>query len=131
MLGTQLYDHIVTMTDFLEPIKSAGYWGTLPASLEKTYPVLRGTWVFLDPNTSQKQPRPPVRNVGRPAPMQQAPAGAASDITTPSSLIVVQVDWTEDGDGSYDKTGTRFFKLEPGKPGAKANMDLNLLELGE
>lgn len=61
--------------------------------------------------------------------MQQMPVAAPAD--TPSSLIIVQVDWTDDGDRSYDKTDTRFYRLEPGKRGAKVNLDLNLLELGE
>ncbi|KAJ4361164.1 hypothetical protein N0V95_002133 [Ascochyta clinopodiicola] len=41
------------------------------------------------------------------------------------------VDWTDDGEGVYDKTDSRFYKLEAGKGGAKVNMDINLLELGE
>ncbi|KAF2631906.1 hypothetical protein BU25DRAFT_454288 [Macroventuria anomochaeta] len=129
VLGTQLYHRLVKSNDFLEPIKSAGYWGTIPGSLEKTRPTLRGTWIFRDPNNAQKQALPPTRNVGRPAPMQQTPSPAA--ISTPSTLIVVQIDWTDDGEGSYDKTATKYYRLEPGKCGAKVNMDVNLLELGE
>mgnify|MGYP004498571907 CR=1 FL=1 len=129
MLGTQLYHHLIAADNILEPIKAAGYWGTLPANLEETRPSLRGTWVFRDPNNIQKQPLPPARNVGRPAPMQQTRPTAA--VTTPSSLVVVQVDWTDDGEGSYDKTETRFYRLEPGKGGAKVNMEVSLLELGE
>lgn len=109
-------------------MKSAGYWGTMPVSLEKARPSLRGSWIFRDPNSTQKQPLPPARNVGRPAPMQQAPT---ETVNTPASLIIIQIDWTDDGEGSYDKTETSFYRLEPGKFGAKVNIELNLLELGE
>lgn len=51
--------------------------------------------------------------------------------SAPSSLIVVQIDWTDDGEGAYDKTETKFYRLEPGKCAPKMNMDINLLELGE
>lgn len=105
MLGTQLYHRLVAAENLLYPIKSAGYWGTVPVSLANTQPTLRGTWVFRDPNSTQGQPQ--------------------------SSLIVVQIDWTDDGEGSYDKTNTKFYRPEPGRVGAKVNMDVNLLELGE
>jgi hypothetical protein len=48
-----------------------------------------------------------------------------------SSLIVVQVDWNENGEGLFEKTDKSFFKLEAGKSSPKANMDINLIELGE
>lgn len=115
--------------DVLEPIKAAGSWGTLPLNLKETCPSLQGTWVFRDPNENRKPPPPAVHKVGRPTPLQQAPLSAED--STPSSLIVVQVDWTDDGDGSYDKTATRFYRLDPGKGGPGLNMDINLLELGE
>jgi hypothetical protein len=62
--------------------------------------------------------------------MQQ---NAPQQVTPPPvhSLFVVQVDWTDDEDGLYEKTDTRFYKLEPGKMAPKMNMDINLLELGE
>jgi hypothetical protein len=72
---------------------------------------------------------PPARNVGRPTPLQQAlPTAVAS---APNGLIVVQIDWTDDGEGSYDKTETKFYRLDPGTYAPKMNMDINLLELGE
>lgn len=49
----------------------------------------------------------------------------------PSSLFAVRIDWTDDGEDSYDKTETRFYKLDEGKTGPRMNMDINLLELGE
>lgn len=61
--------------------------------------------------------------------MQQTPPPGVN--VAPSSLIVVQVDWTDDGEGSYDKTETKFYRLEPGRLAPKMNMDINLLELGE
>jgi hypothetical protein len=51
--------------------------------------------------------------------------------SAPNGLIVVQIDWTDDGEGSYDKTETKFYRLDPGKYAPKMNMDINLLELGE
>jgi hypothetical protein len=46
-------------------------------------------------------------------------------------MFVVQVDWTDDEEGRYEKGTPRFYRLEPGKGGPKKNMDVNLLELGE
>ncbi|KAF1840783.1 uncharacterized protein K460DRAFT_321268, partial [Cucurbitaria berberidis CBS 394.84] len=127
-LGLEIHRQLVTADHLLEPTKSAVYYGHTPATLNQTRPIFRGTWVFRDPNSSVSQPAAPVRHVGRPAPMQQnTPAPAAP----PSSLFVVQVDWTDDEDGLYEKTDTRFYKLEPGKATPKVNMDINLMELGE
>ena len=108
-LGMQLYDHLITADDLLEPTKAGDGWGTTSTRLEDTIPSLRGTWIFRDPNDVQIQPR-------------QAPA---------RSHFVVQIDWSDDGEGSFEKTGTRFYKLAVGKNGPKMNMDFNLLELGE
>ncbi|KAF9696079.1 hypothetical protein EKO04_006091 [Ascochyta lentis] len=129
VLGTKLYHRLIAADEFLQPVKSAGYWGTMSTSLSKTYPLLRGTWIFHDPSSSQRQPQPLARNVGRPTPMLHTLPTTA--ISTMDSLIIVQVDWTDDGEGSYDKTETRFYRLEAGKGGAKVNMDINLLELGQ
>ena len=109
MLGVQLYDSLIAADDLLEPTKAGDYWGTTSFSLEDTIPSLRGTWIFRDPNDVQIQPR-------------QAPA---------RSHFVVQIDWTDDGEGSFEKTGTKFYKLAAAKNGPKMNMDFNLLELGE
>lgn len=57
------------------------------------------------------------------------PNTTASDL---SSLILLQIDWTYDDDeGLYEKIEPKFYSLEPGKGSAKANIDMNLLELGE
>jgi len=83
--------------------------------------------VFYDP-TNAAQTRQPVRHSGRPAPL--GPSSASS--TAPSSSrYVVQVDWTDNEDGTYEKTESRFYKLEDGKDRPNKNMDINLLELGE
>lgn len=117
MLGTQLYHRIIVADDVFEPIKAAGSWGTLPSNLKDTYPSLRGTWVFRDPSDGPKQHAltlPPNADLGK-----------------SHNFIVVQIDWTDDGEGSYDKTETRFYRLDRGSKGPKMNMDINLLELGE
>lgn len=123
MLGSQLYQRLIAANEILEPTKSAGYWGTMPTSLKDTRPCLRGTWVFKDPNVMKL-------NLGRPRPVQQ-PLQTTAATSDPSSLFVVQIDWTDDGEDSYDKTETRFYKLDPGRNGPRAHMDINLLELGE
>jgi hypothetical protein len=46
-------------------------------------------------------------------------------------MIVVQLDWTDDEEGLYEKSAPRFYRLEPGMGGPRKNMDINLLELGE
>ncbi|OSS49695.1 hypothetical protein B5807_06148 [Epicoccum nigrum] len=108
-LGMQVYDHLIAADDLLEPTKAGDYWGTKSSSLEDTIPSLRGIWIFRDPNDVQAQPR----------------------LLPACSRLVVQIDWTDDGKGSFEKTGTRFYKLDAGKGGPRINMDLNLLELGE
>ncbi|KAJ4986899.1 hypothetical protein SVAN01_07577 [Stagonosporopsis vannaccii] len=128
MFGSQLYDRLVANDEVLEPTKAAGYWGAIPDSLENTRPSLRGAWIFKDPNT-KTQFVPHTNNGTRPIPVQESPPTAAE--SAQNSLFVVQIDWTDDGEGSYDKTETRFYRLGPGESGPKANMDINLLELGE
>lgn len=122
---------LIAATDLLEPIKSAGFFGYLPSTLEQTIPVFRGTWVFNDPTVLPSQPVAATsRHAGRPTlPQQHLPPSVAS--SAPTSLFVVQVDWTDDENGKYEKTGTRFYKLKPGKKAPKVNMDINLLELVE
>ena len=72
----------------------------------------------------------PIRHPGRPAPLGNAARNDGP--TAPAiSLIVVQVDWTKDEDGTYGISETRYYKLGPNKMAPKENMDINLLELGE
>lgn len=92
--------------------------------------MFRGTWVFRDPNSSIPQPSAPARHSGRPAVLQQKDP-ALPPAPPPSSLFVVQIDWTDDEEGLYEKSAPQFYRLEPGKSGPKVNVDINLLELGE
>lgn len=95
---------MIRADDILEPTRPSSYCGIIPGSLDKTRPKLLGTWVFRD-------------------------SSRAND--TIENFMVVQVDWTEDEDGMYEKGQPRYYKLEPGQMGMKGNMDVNLLELGE
>lgn len=97
--------------------------------------MFRGTWVFADPSTVTASPQATaIHHSGRPKPFNQKPVSTADSTPAPkvqSSLIVVQVDWTDDEEGLYEKTTTRFYRTEQGKSGPRKNMDINLLELGE
>jgi hypothetical protein len=121
----------MSKTDLLEPTKSAAYYGYIPESLEKTRPTLRGTWVFHDPDRAVSQPLPAPRHSGRPAPMSHKSTAKENVAPTPECLYVIQVDWTDDEEGQYEKGVPRFYKLKPGKFGPTRNMDVNMLELGE
>jgi hypothetical protein len=107
----------------LEPTKtSTGTCGFTPTTLKDTRPALRGTWVLHDPNN------PPVRNPGRPTPND--PSNAAP-VAPSHPMIVVQIDWTEDEDGMYEKMPPMFYRLKPGNGSPIERMDINLLELGD
>jgi hypothetical protein len=121
----------MSKTDFLEPTKSAAYYGYNPESLDKTRPIFRGTWVFQDPDSAVNLPRPTPRHTGRPVPMNQKSTANENATPTPACLYVIQVDWTDDEEGQYEKGVPRFYKLKPGKTGPTKNMDVNMLELGE
>ncbi|KAG9186830.1 hypothetical protein G6011_09938 [Alternaria panax] len=136
VLGSQILESFYTADEFLQPTKSSDYFGHMPKSLRETRPMFRGTWVFADPSTATA--RPPqataTRHSGRPNPFNQASVSTASSTPAPavqSSLIVVQVDWTDDEEGLYEKNTTRFYKTEQGRLGPTKSMDINLLELGE
>ncbi|KAI4625255.1 uncharacterized protein J4E87_005101 [Alternaria ethzedia] len=133
-LGSQILGALCTSDEFLEPTKSSAYFGYTPQSLQGTRPMFRGTWVFTDPSSVVAPPREPVavRHAGRPKAPPQAPASTTTSSVAPQSeLIVVQVDWTDDEEGLYEKTTTRFYKIDQGRKTPKKNMDINLLELGE
>jgi len=112
----------------LEPTKSGAYFGHTPEKLKDTRPTFRGTWVFRDPNSSAVPPQVAQRHAGRPAPLQKPMENAQP---APISLFVIQIDWTDDEEGMYEKGTPMFYKLPPGMSGPKKNMDINLLELGE
>ncbi|KAI4687641.1 uncharacterized protein J4E88_003232 [Alternaria novae-zelandiae] len=133
-LGSQILGALCIANEFLEPTKSSAYFGYTPKSLQGTRPMFRGTWVFTDPSSVVAPPREPVavRHAGRPKAPPQAPASTTTPSAAPQSeLIVVQVDWTDDEEGLYEKTTTRFYKIDQGRKTPKKNMDINLLELGE
>ncbi|KAF2691292.1 hypothetical protein K458DRAFT_287346 [Lentithecium fluviatile CBS 122367] len=114
--GMCLLDKLITADHFLEPVKSAGFFGHTPSTLAETSPLFRGTWVFRDPNAPRfVQPQSSTSHAGPP----------------PPSLVVVQIDWTDDEGGQHEKMEPRFFQLKPGHGGPKENMDIKLLELGE
>lgn len=121
---------LCSATKFLEPIKSAGYFGSIPDTLDKTRPVFRGTWVFRDPSSAIAPPREPTRHPGRPVPFGQKPV-TSPVVAPPLSLIVVQIDWIYDDESVYEKNPPRFYRLEQGARNPKEHMDINLLELGE
>ncbi|KAF2856104.1 hypothetical protein T440DRAFT_494916 [Plenodomus tracheiphilus IPT5] len=130
-LGLKVLRRLAIAEHLLEPTKAAGFFGYLPATLKETRPMFRGTWVFRDPNALVSQPAPaPFRHAGRPN-LPQQPTPATTAPSAPITLYVVQTDWTDDEDGLYEKSETRFYKLPPGKMAPKVNMDINLLELGE
>jgi hypothetical protein len=104
---------------------SGGYFGCVPASLSDTRPTLRGTWVFRDPNSAFP------RQSGRSVPHSNT-SHDKDDVAIPlAASFIVQVDWTEDEEGQYEKGPPRFYKLEAGKGSPKRNMNVNMLELGE
>ncbi|KAL1607781.1 hypothetical protein SLS60_002717 [Paraconiothyrium brasiliense] len=103
--GEQLLERIVAAEHLLEPTANGTGFGfaNKPDALSETRCTLRGTWVFRDPNTSQST----------------------------SSDYVVQVHWTVDEDGLYEKEYVKFYRLGLGDTGPKENIDIKLLELGE
>ncbi|XP_014555428.1 hypothetical protein COCVIDRAFT_38785 [Bipolaris victoriae FI3] len=124
--GQQMLTSLCSSDKLLEPIKSSSYSGYRPETLEKTRPMFRGMWIFRDPNTSSVGlPRERIRHSGRPATSGQTP------VTVPPKLIMIQVDWTDDNEGFYEKDTPRFYELKTGTVGPKQHMDINLLELGE
>ncbi|PVI02040.1 hypothetical protein DM02DRAFT_590162 [Periconia macrospinosa] len=44
---------------------------------------------------------------------------------------LVQIDWTDDEDGAYEKMEPRYFQLKPDTSVPKENMDIKLIELNE
>jgi hypothetical protein len=129
--GYHILHRLTTQAYFLETTKSAGYFGCMPATLQETRPTFRGTWVFRDPNSAVTQPPAPPRHSGRPMPLNPVQRNMENAPQAPTSLFVIQVDWTDDEEGQYEKGTPRFYKLGPGKKGPTKNMDVNLLELGE
>ncbi|KAF2034863.1 hypothetical protein EK21DRAFT_55491 [Setomelanomma holmii] len=129
--GYRILLRLMASTDFLNPIKSAEYFGYTPKFLKDTRPIFRGSWVFRDPDSRIVEAQAPVRHAGRPTPLNQTYVTNEKVPSPPSSMFVIQVDWTEDEEGHYEKGTPRFYKLGAGKTGPTKNIDVNLLELGE
>ena len=117
----------------LEPIKtSCGLLGFMPSTLKETRPTFQGTWVLQDPNspvTGNKKSS--VHSHKSPA-INESRSGTVDAAITSSrhSLVVVQIDWTEDEEGVYEKMPPRFYKLKSGRMNPSNRMDIKLLELG-
>ena len=84
--------------------------------------------VFRDPNSSNTQALVNPRFPGRVIPSHQNTLAWILDSST--RLIVVQVDWVKNREGLFEKTNKSFYKLGGGRTRPKANMDINLMELG-
>ncbi|KAF2661354.1 hypothetical protein K491DRAFT_574225, partial [Lophiostoma macrostomum CBS 122681] len=120
-IGNEVLSRLMQGTRLLEPTRSGGYFGVVPSSLKETKPTFRGYWALRDPNS--------VRATA--ATTQTKNSGDGGTRSPPVSLIVVQVEWTEDEEGEYEKMSPRFYRLKQGQAGPKENMDINLLELGD
>ncbi|KAF2706849.1 hypothetical protein K504DRAFT_385688 [Pleomassaria siparia CBS 279.74] len=129
--GVQLLARIMKSNQLLEPTKTSGggLLGFTPSTLEQTRPTFRGTWVLHNPDSaSAEDMRPFPRHPGRHTPNDSK--GTAPKLAPPN-LIVVQIDWTEDESGLFEKMSPMFYKLKPGISSPSERMDFNLLELGE
>lgn len=123
-----MFKSLCAADNLLEPTKPSSYSSYKPETLDKTRPMLRGTFVFRDPNSDIQSPHEMSSYFGKPTPSNQTPTTSS---TLPPSLIVILVDWIRDNDGLYEKSPPRFFRLEQGAKAPLKHMDINLLELGE
>ncbi|KAF2869854.1 hypothetical protein BDV95DRAFT_497090 [Massariosphaeria phaeospora] len=124
--GDQLLERLMVADQILEPTKSGGYFGFTPTTLKETRPIFRGTWVFKDPNTLMPGSGL-IRSSGRPP----APGSRTVEKQKTAPHVVVQIDWTDDEEGCYERMAPRYFRLKPDNVGVIENLDINLLELGE
>lgn len=130
--GTELLERLKTANHLLDPVNTGGFFGKVPSSLPETRPTFLGTWVLKDPNQLvQVNSRPTSRFQGRPVPRNVQEEKPSDPKPSPTSLIVVQIDWTEDEEGNYEKSTPRFYRLKEKQAGPKENMDVNLIELAE
>jgi hypothetical protein len=105
----------MTSDHLLEPTHPAqAFFGSIPSSLKETRPTFRATFIIEDPN-------------------QLVRASSSTAFRNPQSgpqnFILIQIDWTEDEFGEYEKMAPRYFKLKNESP--KENLDINLIELAE
>ncbi|KAF1956384.1 hypothetical protein CC80DRAFT_593832 [Byssothecium circinans] len=128
--GKALLDRLIAADQFLKPVKSAGWFGYTPRTLSDVRPIFRGTWIFRDPNAPRwVEPVVDARNAGRPTPRE--PENQGPKLSPNASLMAVQIEWTEDEDGLYEKMEPRYFQLKPGETTPKEHLDIKLLELGD
>ncbi|KAJ4296553.1 hypothetical protein N0V90_006598 [Kalmusia sp. IMI 367209] len=104
--GDELLRRLKGATHLLEPTNPSTGYGDVPNTLAETLPTLRGSWVFKDPNVS-----------------------GSSHTLSPN--YVVQVHWTLDEDGLYEKDKISYYRLDQDCTDPKENMNIKLLELGE
>lgn len=129
--GKDLLVRLMNADHLLEPTKSADYFGLTPDTLKDTRPIFKATWVFKDPNAPGIISAPVrERHPGRPG-TQEQPKAQIAKAQPLASLIVVQVDWTDDEEGLLEMGQPNYYRLQSGHSGPKENMDLKLLELGE
>ncbi|KAF2746488.1 hypothetical protein M011DRAFT_85036 [Sporormia fimetaria CBS 119925] len=118
--GKHLLEHLMRSDALLEPVKPGdSVFGIVPHSLQETPPTFRASFVLEDPDR-----RVPETFVLRKNPPQtQKRTGQAHH-------IVVQVHWTPDEDGHFEKLPPHFYRLGIGQ-GPKQNINVTLLELSE
>lgn len=98
---------LMKATPILAPVKRAVSFGSgsVPNTLLNTQPYYRGTWVFKDPSP------------------------ALSSSSAPFNYVI-QLTWTLDEDGNYEKETPKFYRLRKGANSPHHNLDIKLLELG-
>ncbi|KAF2120625.1 hypothetical protein BDV96DRAFT_485191 [Lophiotrema nucula] len=126
-LGEQLLSQMTSADDVLVPVRPSGTYGMPPSSLKATRPTFRGTWALHDPNRPLTENNAPAR-LGRPSPRYtdtvKPPSGP------PLNIVVVQVEFTEDEEGYFEKMPARFYRLKAGAGNPSEHLDVNLFELG-
>ncbi|KAF2472162.1 uncharacterized protein BDR25DRAFT_313338 [Lindgomyces ingoldianus] len=108
--GERLLARLMAAGDILVPAKIGG-----PSKLSETRPTFQGTWMLQDPNSTR-----PVH-----------PNARDQRTASQPKTIVVQIDWTEDEEGMFEKMPLRFYHVKEGKIAPKEHLDINLMELGE
>ncbi|KAH7130642.1 hypothetical protein B0J11DRAFT_602983 [Dendryphion nanum] len=147
--GHGILSRIMDADFLMEPVKLFSTSSArLASSLKEVAPSFRGTWAIKDPDSLSSQnikfpPSTPPRNPGRPMPRDTRdtrrpnPSNSGlpvSNNTDPAQiikLIIVEIDWTRDENGNYEKMPPKFSRLKPGQRAPSDHMDINLMELGK